>query len=110
MRKLRPHYAVNSGYSTQIRAMSENKKYINALEPMLAFITKRAAIRGDNSVYAPYNKYDASRWSDWNPYELPKLKELKVCECGKDGICIPKYSFDYFISKASKNRKINFLF
>ena len=99
----------NIGFSTQIRAMGENKKYMLGLEPLLAYIIKIASDRNDNSIYAPYNKYDSDSWSDWNPYELPSIQDLKVKDAGKDGICIPAKGFYHFIDKAVRNRKISFL-
>ncbi len=109
VRKYRPYTAENPGFSTLIRTMSENKKYNFGLEPMLAYITRLALNRGDSSVYAPYNKYDSESWSEWSPYELPSLQDLRVKDAGKDGICIPAKGFYHFIDKAVRNRRINFL-
>lgn len=102
-------YGDNIGFSTQIRAMEENKKFKFGLQSMLAYFAKLALDRNDIAVYAPYNKYDSDSWSQWSPYDLPSLEELKVKDVGKDGICIPSKGFYYFIDSAARSRKIKFL-
>ena len=54
-RRYRNSNKENPGNCTFISAMSENKKYLNGAEPILAYMTKVAAERYDKSLYAAYN-------------------------------------------------------
>ena len=95
--------AENIGLYTLATSLSENKKYINGLEPMLAYITKIAAERYDNGVYAAYSLSDTMQTS-----EFPSLKHIKVSDAGKDGILIPSKRFLSFLDIAEKRSQINY--
>ncbi|MBQ9245742.1 hypothetical protein IJ182_05695 [bacterium] len=94
--------------STVVTSMGENKKYINGGVPIIAYLTKIAAERDDDSLYISYNIEDSSNWSDWTENEIPSLTQIKASDTGKDGMRIPSRRFLSFLDVAEKRAQINY--
>ena len=94
----RPANAQNEGFSTLIEEMNENKKYINASEPLLAYIAKHAAERYDSTVYTAFT-------TD----EIPSLKRAKFTQTKLGEFFIPEKRYYVLIDQAEKHSQIEFL-
>ncbi len=90
--------AKHPGLSTLIEEFSENPKYINAAEPLLAGITKRAQNRFDETVYTAFNLET-----------LPSLKQAKFSKTKLGEFYIPQRRFDTLINQAEKRSQIEYL-
>lgn len=88
----------NFGTYTLIRALGENKNYINPVEPLIAYIVKTACDRFDNSVYSVYG-FD----------EMPVLKRIKFSESKLGEPFLPSKRFNSVINKAQEHSSINFV-
>ena len=90
----------NPGFSTVIEQLSENDKYVNSGEPMLAYIINDASIKGFESVYSvstPSNQSQA-------------VARAKFSKTENEGITfMPQKSFLNFLDGAEKRSKIDYI-
>lgn len=95
--RYRTEPGANYGLYTLIEEMDENSKYINAAEPTLAYIVKRAQDRFDLSVYTAFGED-----------KIPSLKREKFTENNLGEFYIPHKRFNSMIDKAEEHSQIEY--
>ena len=90
--------AKSTGFSTLIEEMSQNSKYVNGAEPILAFIAHKAEGRFDNCVTTAFDR-DV----------IPTLKNSKFTQLRTGDWYLPEKRYPILIDQAEKRANISFL-
>lgn len=96
-RHFRP-FEPNSGEYTLIEEAKENKKYKNAVEPLLAFITKQAQKNGDSSIYTAFDEET-----------LPSLKSGNFTKAQTGEYFVPNSEFQSIVKPAEQKYNIQYI-
>ncbi len=96
-----------TGKYTLIDEMSENPKYINGGEPLLAYIVKDSGERYSKAVYTAYNLVNSDEWSDYTENQNPSLKLARFTDDKTKGSYLPENRYMSFLDIAEKRNQIN---
>ncbi len=88
----------NPGSNTLIEEMNVNQNYVNAAEPLLAYIVKSAGERFDSTVYTSFNQ-------DF----VPALKRAKFSQTKLGEFYIPEKRYATLINQAEEHSQIEYL-
>ena len=88
----------NPGSNTLIEEMNVNQNYVNAAEPLLAYIVKSAGERFDSTVYTSFNQ-------DF----VPALKRAKFSQTKLGEFYIPGKRYATLINQAEEHSNIEYL-